>query len=131
MRPVHSGAANLVARTGRSMEEMVRDWTLASTLATHHLDVRTARPGLTMPSWNLRSIFLGMAGDFPQYFGSLPLVATQTHCGATTEESAVRGGAAMVYWMFSCPNGRTYLNLQGANGGSLEDAVRLGIVRLR
>lgn len=128
---VHSGAANLEARTGRSMAEMVQDWTLASTLATHHLDVRTVRPGLTMPSWDLRSIFLGMAGDFPQYFGSLPLVAVQTHCGTTTQEAAVRGGAAMVYWMHSCPNGRTYLELQGANGGSLDDAVRLGIVRLR
>lgn len=64
---MRSGAANLVARTGRPLIQMLGDWRHAS-----HVDetgISVASP-LSHPSWHTRGIFAGMFQDFPASFGA-------------------------------------------------------------
>jgi hypothetical protein len=69
--PTLLGVANLQARTGRTMSDMLPDFG-GTLLLPSITPLVPARSQMTVPSWNWNDVWRGMAADFFE-FGGLPL----------------------------------------------------------
>ncbi|MFN0178830.1 MAG: hypothetical protein ACKVZ0_08520 [Gemmatimonadales bacterium] len=126
------GAANIVARTGSTMAQLVPEWLLAS-----YLDDRAGfvaqSPRLRFKSWGLRSVWTNPANA--QFFpGGFPLKPDSTG-GTYSRSGTLRGGSGRHVRLIQAANGAA-IDLQlvrDAQGTAIDPALaaRIGIVRVR
>ena len=133
VKTVQSGVPNLTARAGRSWDEMLGEWSLML-YADDIVGLTPVNPRLTFPSWNLRSLFLGMNNDlrgqglFPRPF---PLVPRATAYGDfVTTVPGVAGGSFAMFELIGPQTGRQLLELRSATGGDPNPLLRVAILRV-
>jgi len=145
-----SGLDNVSAHTGKSVQELLVYWNLATAIfdtATYTpADVRT-----TIPSFNFGQIFyVGQTslqcningttkpcGLFGQNFSTTPVWPIQPAALSTGNISAkvtgVSGTTAAYFLLTSTGNGHQYIQLQNGSGGSISTSsgLRIGIIRVK
>lgn len=117
-----AGVANLEARTGHPFAEMSVDWATATALDVHYgLTYPTSRAQLTLPSWNVRNVFQGMAADFPQYFGSASPSPFRTLYCALPPVGApvVRGGSSAFFELSTCSGWKNFYDVTAPGGAPI------------
>jgi len=126
-----SGISNLAQHTGRPASEMLADWAL-----THAVDnlpeFTPARSQLTLPSWNVRDIFAGLAESYPGAFVANPLHARAMTFGAFTLPVARLRAFSSSYFSFEGnQTGSQMLELRGEGGAASPPAsLRVAVVRV-
>lgn len=130
-RTNQTGVSNLTARLGRSWEEILGEWSLALYLDDLPGFV-PVNSRLQMPSWNLRSIFAGMHGDFPATFLSpFPLTPRALTYGNFSQfVSRVAGGSYAMFLLGGTQTGRQLIQLRGTSTEEPNAALRMAIVRI-
>ncbi len=135
-----SGIENLQARTGRTWDEIVTQWSL--TLATDdRLGMTPTSLRLRFPSWNLASLFKGLCdlagtcgdpGRVSPFVREHPLRAPQLLQSEFLVEvpSVAPGGFAVFELQVSGGISRQLLELRGFRGAALPSTARLGILRI-
>lgn len=149
--PTLSGLANVSQHTGKSVQELLVYFAMASAIydtATYTAaDVRT-----TIPTFNFGQIFyLGQTslqctntanqvvpcGLFGQNFATTPVWPIQPTALSTGNLNAkvtgVAGTAASYFLLTSTGSGQQYLQLQSGSGGSISTSsgLRIGIIRVQ
>jgi hypothetical protein len=148
--PTLSGLANVSAHTGKSVQELLVYWNLASAIydtATYTpTDVRT-----TIPSFNFAQIFyVGQTslqckingttkpcGLFGQNFSTTPVWPIQPVALSTGNFNAkvtgVSGTTAAYFLLTSTGSGHQYIQLQSGTGQSISTSsgLRIGIIRVQ
>ncbi|HLA91313.1 MAG TPA: Ig-like domain-containing protein [Gemmatimonadaceae bacterium] len=135
-----TGVQNLEARTGRTWEELLGEWTLAMFLD----DVPAftpENPRLGMPSWNMRDVFQGLCNDLGPcanpntpsqlYPRASPFSAHPLQFGAFSTTRTIVGGSFSLFELTGTQTGRQVIELRGPGGGDPAGTVRLAIVRVQ
>jgi hypothetical protein len=128
-----TGAENLAARAGVSIEQLLGGWALAL-YADDYPGLTGAGRDIQMPTWNFRDIYAGLHADyrnaFPAPFLITPHPLTFGAVGTVDVPVVVGGGVA--YFELSGEHARAQLlRLRGPDGGALPPTLRLAIARLR
>lgn len=126
-----SGAANLTARTGRAMWDMIPEWALAMALDDHPV-VTPSNNRLQQPSWNLRSVMDGLSRDWPDLYLAWPLITDSRTFGAFTATGQVYAGTAQFFRITGLQTAKQLLELRAADLASNAPApAELGIAIVR
>lgn len=135
-----SGVTNLAARSGRSWDEVLPEWSLAM-LTDGRVSPPPASPRLRFPSWDLASLFHGLCelagpcapgGPASPFDRPHPWQPVQLEAGTFLIEAPVvePGGFTAFELVATTPGLRQLLELRGYRGAPLPGAVRLGILRV-
>jgi hypothetical protein len=130
VEPTLTGVANLSARAGRNFPDMLRDWTLATTIAAEYRFV----PMLFYThhgSWDLGDMLRGMARDFPGLFYETPVNLKERFCADGIGLGVAAGGSAAMYEFDDCQGWKNYIALRAPGGGVLDAKASIGIVKVR
>lgn len=135
-----TGVSNLEARTARTWEEMLGEWSLAM-----YLD---DEPGFTpenvrlrMPSWNLRDVWLGLCSDLGPctnpnnplqfYPRPNPFQPQVLPFGAFSANASIAGGSFRIFELTGVQAGKQLLELRSQAGGEPAGTLRIAIVRVQ
>lgn len=129
--PNLAGMANLRAKTGKSTERIIADWTAAISLDDRP-GATVNRPELSMPSWNLRDVFAGKNSDFPEPYPSpWPLPVRQLQYGGfAVNVASLRAGTAATFELSGSQTRPQVVALRGP-GGIGDAAPTLGVTITR
>jgi hypothetical protein len=134
-----TGVANLSARTGRSFQDMLPDFTLAMMIDDYPGGLAT-RPELTFPSWNTRDIMNGLFQDYQgtaqaaHYDSPWPLGGGERALAFGTfdaDVAGIRGGTAAFFRLSGPQEGRQLLELLGPTGAAASPTLGVAIVRVQ
>ncbi|GAC1516460.1 MAG: hypothetical protein NVS1B4_11530 [Gemmatimonadaceae bacterium] len=125
-----SGTANLTARTGRPLDEMLGNWSLSLHLARH--PAFSANPDVQFPTWDVADIFANMSSDLRGYPKPAPLVPAALALGNfNVVNSGIHGGSFRMYEITGVPAGAQSLSLLASAGGTAPPSLRMAIARVR
>jgi len=129
-----TGTANLSARTGHPVPEMLSDWFMAWTM--QDLGGVTGQPTqLSFPSWNLPDIFAGMYHDFPlDFVAPFPAAPRVMPAYTTAFADSVFGvppGGSEYYVLSNYASSPLVMHLNSVAGTPLPAGVRLQFLRIR
>jgi hypothetical protein len=129
------GAANLTARAGVSLDQLLGGWSLALTADDHPLLAGPPSADIQFPTWNLRDIFLGLntdpnASGFNPAYPSVPIPAT---FGSFTPApiTTLRGGGYVMYEISGTQTAAQLLRLTGSGGAAIPSTVRVAVARIQ
>lgn len=128
-----SGVANLTARAGVPLDELLGGWAL-SLVTDDYPGLEVQNPDLQMQTWNFRSIYAGLNADFPgTYTLTYPQAPTQFPFGSFTapDVATLRGGGALWYELSGTQTEAQLLRLTGAGGTPAPAELRVGIARVQ
>ncbi|HZS60225.1 MAG TPA: hypothetical protein VFA43_13200 [Gemmatimonadaceae bacterium] len=144
--PTLSGLANVSAHSGKSIEELLVYWNLASAI----FDTATytaADPRITVPSFNFGQIFyvgqtsLTCNGNPCGLFGAnfsttptWPITPTPLAAGnINVKVTGVSGTTAKYFLLSASGSGNQYIQLQDGSGNSISTSsgLRVGIIRVQ
>jgi hypothetical protein len=132
--PVHTGLANLAARTGQSPGTMMLDFYLAMATNDYGAGFAPASRLLTVPSWDQRDIYSRLNGGIPSFFTRpYPLVPRAVDSGTfSTTVLGLKGGGASIFQLNAVGSGSETITIETGAGGALPagNAFRLGVVRV-
>lgn len=135
--PELRGPANLTDKAGRTLAELLADYTLAFAVDDHPSGMVPARVELTMPGWNTRDMFAGLHEDYAgtsvadSYATPWPLATTALPAGdfqAVVEQ--IRGGGAAIFQLTGM-SGAQLLELLSESGATAPSTLGLSIVRVQ
>jgi len=127
-----TGIANLAKHTGRAPAAMLADWALA--LAVDDRPGFTTRQAdLSIPSWNTRDVFRGLAAADPLQFKSpFPLLERGATFGDFVVDVPLLRSYSAAFVELTGPAGaRQLLTVQASGGGAVPPNVGLAIVRVQ
>jgi hypothetical protein len=126
-----TGTANLAARAGVSIEQLMGGWSLAL-YADDYPGLAGASPDIQMPTWNFDNIFAGMDADYSAFTSPYPLVPQALSFGSQPAISVptVYGGGVKYFTFAGTHTSPQLIRLQGAGGGALPSTFRLAIARV-
>lgn len=126
-----TGLANLAARTGHSVDEMLADWSLANAVDDQP-SFTARRAELSFPSWDMPDIMNGLAIADPARFGDVtPLrIRTFTFGNASTPVAKLRAFSSSYFSFEGFQNGSQVIELRGENGNALPPTLRVALVRV-
>lgn len=135
-----SGVANLEARTGRSWDELLPEWSLAM-VSDSRPGLVTASPRVRFPSWDLRSIYGGLCqtigtcgqpGSTTPYTRAWPVQPVELAGGPFSVEfaSVAPGGFAVMELVVTAGTAKQVIELRGYRGAALPAGARMGILRV-
>jgi hypothetical protein len=135
------GVANLEARTGKSWERILGEYSLALVLAGRTPIAGTAA-ALRFPSWNLKEQYQSLCDDFgpcknplnpltqfPKPYPIVPRTATLGRFTVNVDPISVSAYSAIE--LSGGTGGAQLLELTGLNGTALPTTLRLAIVRIQ
>lgn len=129
------GVENLEARAGRPFREMLAEWSLALGADDAPDLAEPPRPEVTVPSWDVRSVFAGLHRDRPDAFPTpYPLDPRRQDYGDfLLSVSGLPGGSASLLELSAPATGsrQQLLQVLGADGGAPPEELGLSILRLR
>ena len=127
-----TGLDNLAARTGRTIPEMLGDWSLALAIDDYPGFTAT-RPQLGIPSWDTRDIFRGLNVSNPSaYPRAFPLATRPAIFGDFTHDvPQLRAHSAAFFEISGTARGPQVIGLSSASGGVPSPTLRLAIVRVQ
>lgn len=126
-----TGLINLSAQTGRPVDEMLADWSLANAVDDQPA-FKAQRRELSFPSWDMPDIMNGLAIADPARFGDVtPLRIRAFTFGTTSLPVAKLRAFSSSYFSFEgFQNGSQVVELRGENGNALPPTIRVAIVRV-
>lgn len=124
------GVANVQARTGRTIQELIAKWSLAAFL-DDVLDVRSNDQQLRIHSWNTAGIWAGLNTDFPSTRLPTPYAPSQATFGNFLVRAALNGGATMWVRISGTQSLPQLLSLSGQSGAALPSGIRMAIIRFK
>ena len=126
-----TGLANLAARSGHAVDEMLADWSLANAVDDQG-EFKAQKSTLSFPSWKMPDIMNGLALADPSRFGDVtPLKIRAFTFGSTALPVARLRAFSSSYFSFEGQQiGSQVVELRGENGGVLPAALRVAIVRV-
>ncbi|MEP7001648.1 MAG: hypothetical protein ABI969_14270, partial [bacterium] len=129
-----TGAANLTAQAGVSIDQLLGGWGLAL-YAADYPGLASPSADIQFPTWNLRSIYAGLNADFvnPPFQLAFPLVPTPLAFGSLSPLStATLVGGGLRYFEFSgTQTAPQLLRLEASGGGLPATDLRLAVTRLQ
>jgi hypothetical protein len=128
-----SGAANLAARAGVSIDQLLGGWGL-TLYADDYPGLGTPGADIQFPTWNLRSIYAGLNTDFPgSYTSPFLLVPTPLSFGtfAPLASTTIRGGGTRYYEFSGTQSAPQLLRLEASGGGTPSSSLRIAVARLQ
>lgn len=127
------GVENLEARMGRPFPEILADWTLALEADDRPGSPPPAREELTIPSWDVRSVFAGLHEARPESFPvEFPLVPRERAYGDfLLSVGGVPGGSAMLLELTASTDVQQLLEVLDPDGGPPPPELGLSILRIR
>jgi hypothetical protein len=133
VRTTVTGAANVVARTGKPFDQTLAQWALA--LWVSDLPGFTPLPELRYRSWAFRTTYASLHAQQPNTFAKLFPLAPSVTLGPEVElQGTLRSGSG-VYQRVRQPPGRPTFTLQlaGPSGAALPASLapRLTVIRVR
>jgi hypothetical protein len=144
--PTLSGLANVSAHTGKSIEELLVYWNLASAIYDT-VTYTAADPRITIPSFNFGEIFyvgqtsLTCGGNPCGLFGpnfsrtpTFPITPTPLTAGnINAKVTGVSGTTAKYFLLSTSGTGSQYIQLQDGSGQSISTSsgLRVGIIRVQ
>jgi IPT/TIG domain len=125
-----TGMANISARFGHSVDEILGNWSLAMLI-----DDSPAFAGnhdVDFPTWQLYDILLGLHGDFPTFYKEpVPPVVQRVSGDFSMVSNGVRGGGFLPLVITTSAAPTIALSVGGAtSGGAAPGALRVAIARL-
>ncbi|MEO8335918.1 MAG: IPT/TIG domain-containing protein [bacterium] len=125
-----TGATNLSARTGVSIDQLLGGWGLAL-YADDFPGLASPSADIQFPTWNIRDIYAGLNSDFTGY--PYPLVPTALTFGASAPlSSATLRGGGLKHFEFSGTQSAAQLLRLETDGGGLPLAdLRIAITRIQ
>jgi hypothetical protein len=132
VRSSAKGVANVSAVIGRPWDELLGEWSLAL-----YLDDRpsftSVNPRLRMPSWNMPSLYQGMAQDFPATYTQVPPLRPRDVSYGAFEITVptVGGGSFSIFELSGQQSGRQLIQLLGVPGSPLSPTLRIALVRVQ
>jgi hypothetical protein len=128
------GAANLTARAGVSIDQLLGGWGLAL-YADDYPGLASPSADIQIPTWNMRSIFTGLNGDFgaPSFPLAYPLVPTALTFGASAPlaSTTLRGGGLKHFEFTGTQTAAQLLRLEANGGGLPSTDLRIAIARIQ
>lgn len=129
-----TGVENLVARAGRSWPEILAYWTLSLAVDDRSSE-GVSREELTVPSWDIRDIYLGFNQDFGAgggLFGTpYPLVTRTEEYGSFNRSVAgLPGGSGAIFTLLGSRDATQLVEIAPLNGESPPPELRISVVRL-
>jgi len=127
-----SGTANIAARTGRPVDEMLANWSLS-----FYLDENAAFNGnadVAFPTWNTRNIYASMTADFPSTFTqSFPLAAdVVTKGNFVIDDAGFHAGSFQLFDLSGTSLTGQTLGIVGYQGaGPASTSLRIAIARIQ
>jgi IPT/TIG domain len=128
-----TGTANLAARAGVSIEQLLGGWAL-SLYADDYPGLAAPGADLQMPTWNFRSVYAGMNADFPGSFpAAYPLDSEPLTFGsfAAVSVPSVVGGGAAYFELSGTHTSPQLVKVEAAGGGAPPSSLRLAIARVQ
>lgn len=128
--PERTGVANLEARTGRGIDEILGLWSLAIAAGAIHVPSGVVPEPLSIPSWDIRDVFSGLHRDLPEYFVSDPpgAVVSLEAGDFDVDIGYLHGGAAS---LFALRTGQATQLLHLSRPGLLPAAESIGLAIVR
>ncbi len=127
--PALRGVENLEARAGRTFADMLAEWTLAM-VVDDEPGFTPANARLSMPSWNLRSIFAGLNADFTAFTSDFPLGSITRSFGSLAITASTYPGTTSIIELNGTLVGRQAIELK-ASGSSQNAPAELGLALVR
>jgi hypothetical protein len=126
-----TGTANLAARAGVSIAQLMGGWSLAL-YADDYPGLAGASPDIQMPTWNFDDIFAGMDADYSAFTSPYPLVPQALSFGSHPAISVptVYGGGVKYFTFSGTHTSPQLIRLQGSGGGALPSTLRVAIARV-
>jgi hypothetical protein len=127
-----SGTANLTARAGVPLEQLLGRWALA--LPVDDYPGMPANQDVQMPTWSFRSIYAGLNQDFPATYPlAFPSQPEDKAFGAfaAVDVATIYGGGVRLFQISGTQTLPQLLRLQGNGGGALPSGIRLAVVRVQ
>jgi hypothetical protein len=128
-----SGATNLTARAGVSIDQLLGGWAL-SFYADDYPGLGAPSPDIQQPTWNFRSIYAGLNADFPgTYTLTYPLVPQARAFGtfAPVGVTTLYGGGVLWYEISGTQTAPQLLRLEANGGGTPSTNLRIAVARLQ
>jgi hypothetical protein len=128
-----TGATNLAARAGVSIDQLLGGWALALA-ADDYPGLGAPSADIQMPTWNFRNIYSGFATDFPgSYSATYPVVPTPFSFGAFSPVNVteLQGGGVLWYEVSGTQSAAQLIRMLGNAGGSLPSSIRMAITRVQ
>ena len=130
-----TGVANLTARAGVSIDQLLGGWGLAL-YADDYPGLAAPSPDTQFATWNLRSIYGGLAAH-PQWSARYPTAYPVAPSGLSfgsfiQRVVGVRGGAHMLFELQGTPTTNQLISIVSTAGdGSVPPSLRIAITRLQ
>ncbi|MFO7894129.1 MAG: Ig-like domain-containing protein [Longimicrobiales bacterium] len=136
--PELTGPANLADKAGRSVAELLADYTLAFAIDDHPSGVTPVRNALTLPGWDTRDIFQGLHDAYASNGNGLadvfptpwPLATRAVSGSFQVDVPTIHGGAATLFELDGM-TGAQLLELLSGSGGTAPASLGLSIVRIQ
>jgi hypothetical protein len=128
----NTGTANLAARAGVSVDQLLGGWALALA-ADDYPGLASPGADMRLDSWNLRAIYGGLHTDYPGSFLAYPRRAASFGFGAlgSLEVSPLQGGGVFTFDLSGTQSAPQLVRLLGAGGSALPSTVRVAIARVQ
>lgn len=124
-----SGMNALVQRTGRPVEELLAEWSLANAV-DDRAGFTPARSTLSFPSWNLPQMMSGLSALNGARFSANPLRVRNISGDSQVGVSQLRGFSASYLEAEVRKGGSQIVELRGAGGGAVPGSIRMAVVRV-
>ncbi|HEV7587007.1 MAG TPA: IPT/TIG domain-containing protein [Longimicrobium sp.] len=128
-----SGATNLTARAGVSIDQLLGGWALSFD-ADDYPGLGAPSLDIQQPTWNFRSIYAGLNADFPAtYTLAYPLVPQARTFGTFAPVGIItmRGGGVLWYEISGTQTAPQLLRLETNGGGTPTSSLRIAVARLQ
>ncbi len=128
----NTGTANLAARAGVSIDQLLGGWALALA-ADDYPGLASPGADMRMDTWNLRAIYGGLNADYSSTFRAYPRRAASFGFGAlgAMEVSPLQGGGVFTFDLSGTQSAPQLVRLSGAGGSALPSTVRVAIARVQ
>ena len=128
-----TGQANLAARAGVPIEQVLGGWALAM-FADDYPGLSGAGADTQFPTWNFRNVFAGLNADFPADFPlAYPVYSEELGLGSfgTVNVPTIVGGGVVYFTLTGSHTQAQLLRLQSTLGGAPSAALRVAIARVQ
>ncbi|HEU4559078.1 MAG TPA: IPT/TIG domain-containing protein [Longimicrobium sp.] len=128
----NTGTANLAARAGVSIDQLLGGWALALA-ADDYPGLAAPGADIRLDTWNLRAIYGGLAKDLPGSFRTYPARGASVAFGslAPFEVSPLHGGGVFTFDLSGTQAAPQLVRLRGSSGAPLPSTVRVAIARVQ
>ena len=124
-----SGMTALAQRTGRPVEELLAEWSLANAV-DDRVGFTPFKSTLSFPSWNLPQMMSGLSALNSARYSANPLRIRNITGDSQVGVSQLRGFSASYLEALVLRGSSQLVELRGSSGGAVPASIRMAVVRV-